>query len=206
MNPYDWKRNQPQVEVPRSEVASLAEELRAGGSAVLMAGRGLGKSVFLGQVERALEGFDDTPVVLIDEPPAELTVASCLETLARRLGVSAPTALSAREVIEAYRARDDAAEHLVLLYDELDHYAGGPHPPGGSFFNSLEFTRRNIPRLGIMARSASSPSATSSDRAFWRGPTRSGSARSTTTPSWLWPLPSKSAAHRWPNRPATRSS
>ncbi len=151
MNPYDWKRNHPRVEVPRFEVSSLAGELRAGGSAVLMAGRGMGKSVFLGQLRRTLEGLDDTRVVLFDEPPAELSVAACLETLARKLDVSVPGALSAREVIDAYRERDDAAEHLVLLYDELDHYAAGPNPPGGSFFNSLEFTRRNVPRLGIMA-------------------------------------------------------
>jgi hypothetical protein len=151
MNPYDWKRNQPQIEVPRFDVISLATELREGGSAVLMAGRGMGKSVFLGQLQRQLESLDDTRVVLFNEPPAELSVAACLETLARQLGVSVSGALNAREIIDAYRAREDAAKHLVLLYDELDHYAAGTDPPGGSFFNSLEFSRRNVPRLGIMA-------------------------------------------------------
>jgi hypothetical protein len=38
MNPYDWKRNQPSVEVRRSEVVPVSAELRRGGSGVLLAG------------------------------------------------------------------------------------------------------------------------------------------------------------------------
>jgi hypothetical protein len=47
MNPYDWKRNQPAIEVRRPEAGPMAAELRRGGSGVLLAGRGMGKSVFL---------------------------------------------------------------------------------------------------------------------------------------------------------------
>jgi hypothetical protein len=155
MNPYDWKRNQPSVEVPRREALPLAEELRRGGSGVLLAGRGMGKSVFLQQVQRELERLPDTRVVLFDEPPAELSVGACLETLARGLDVTVPGPLSAREVIDAFRARADAGEHLVLLYDELDRYAKAPspgaEPPGRHFFNSLESMRRNVPGVGILA-------------------------------------------------------
>ncbi len=76
MNPYDWKRNQPTVEVSRSEAAAVADELHRGGSGVLLAGRGMGKSVFLRQLRRQLERLPDTRVVLFDDPPAEPSVAA----------------------------------------------------------------------------------------------------------------------------------
>ncbi len=154
MNPYDWKRNQPSVEVPRPEAAPVAEELLRGGSGVLLAGRGMGKSVFLRQLRRQLEELPDTRVEVFDEPPADLSVSACLEALARRLEVPAAGAQSVREVIDAYRAGDGAARSLVLLYDELDRYARsspGAEPPGRHFFNSLESMRRNVPAVGILA-------------------------------------------------------
>ncbi len=155
MNPYDWKRNQPSIEVPRPEAEPVVEELLRGGSGVLLAGRGMGKSVFLRQLRQQLERLPDTRVVLFDEPPAELSVGGCLEALARGLGVEVAGALSAREVIDAFRARQKTAERLVLLYDELDRYARAPspgaEPPGRHFFNSLESMRRNLPGVGILA-------------------------------------------------------
>ena len=155
MNPYDWKRNQPSVEILRPEAVPVSAELRRGGSGVLLAGRGMGKSVFLQQLERELQGLGDTRVIRFDEPPAELSVAACLEALARGLGVTVPGALSAREVIDAWRAQPGSPDHLVLLYDELDRYAKAPtptaEPPGRHYFNSLESMRRNVSRVGILA-------------------------------------------------------
>ena len=141
--------------MPRPEAAPVAGDLRQGGSGVLLAGRGMGKSVFLRQLQRQLEGLTETQVVLFDEPPAELSVGACLEALARGLAVEVAGALSAREVIDAFRARPEAPSRLVLLYDELDRYAKPPspgvEPPGRQFFNSLESMRRNVPGVGILA-------------------------------------------------------
>ncbi len=156
MNPYDWKRHRPRVEVPRAAVDAMADELRDGTSGVLLAGRGMGKSVFLRQVARRLESLDDVRVALFAESPARLTVASCLEALAQELGVDVPGALHASDVLAAYSRREDVPERLVLLYDELDRYARSPEgrladPPGRSFFNSLESARRDTPELGVLA-------------------------------------------------------
>jgi hypothetical protein len=154
MNPYDWKRNQPAIEVQRPEAGPVAGELKRGGSGVLLAGRGMGKSVFLQQVQRELDGIPGVRAVLIEEPPADLSVRACLEALARSLGVDVPGALAAREVVDAYRGRGGASENLVLLFDELDRYAktnGTAEPPGRHYFNSLESLRRNLPGVGILA-------------------------------------------------------
>ena len=150
MTPYNWKRNEPQVEVLRSDALRIADDLRQGGSAVLMAGRGMGKSVFLRQLQRELEKHD-VAVLLFDEPPAALTVNACLEALARRLGVEVPGVQTAREVVDAYRAQGGGP--LVLLYDELDRYAEErpDGPPGKQFFNSLESMRRNVADVGVLA-------------------------------------------------------
>jgi hypothetical protein len=154
MNPYDWKRHRPQVEVPRADADATADELRDGTSGVLLAGRGMGKSVFLRQVQRRLESLDDVRVVLFIESPARLTIDACLEALGKGLGVDAKGALHASDVLSAYFRRDDVPTRLVLLYDELDRYARAPEgqdPPGRSFFNSLESALRETPELGILA-------------------------------------------------------
>jgi hypothetical protein len=52
-NPYNWTRARPEVEIPRSEVTEVAAGLREGRSYILLAGRGMGKSVFLHQVRRS---------------------------------------------------------------------------------------------------------------------------------------------------------
>jgi hypothetical protein len=44
-NPFDWQSHHPEVEVPRPEVDAIAEVLAGGGSAVVLGGRGMGKSV-----------------------------------------------------------------------------------------------------------------------------------------------------------------
>ncbi len=154
MNPYNWQSHRPQVEIPRSEVGRLSEVLRANGSAVVLGGRGMGKSVFLGQLKAELESHPGTRVVLLEAPPAALTVEACLGFLAAELGVAGDP-FSSRRFLRDYFAADDAPEHLVLLFDEFDRYAGRgtptAQPPGRGFFNDLEASRRSLPQLGLLA-------------------------------------------------------
>ncbi len=154
MNPYNWQSHRPQAEIPRAEVGRLSEILRSNGSAVVLGGRGMGKSVFLRQMKTELESHPGTRVVLFEAPPAALTVEACLGFLAAELGV-ATNPFTSRRIFDAYFARDDAPGRLVLLFDEFDRYAerGMPsaQPPGRGFFNDLEASRRSLPELGLLA-------------------------------------------------------
>ncbi len=155
MNPYDWNRPDPQIEIRRSEVGPVVEQLRRGDGVVVLAGRGLGKSVFLQQVRRALERSPDVRVILFREPPPEQTLAACFEDLARELGVSPTGVLKASDLIHAYFDRD-VPSSLVLLYDEFDRYARPMHgessdPPGRAFFNSMQSMLETIRGVGILA-------------------------------------------------------
>ncbi|HEX9733515.1 MAG TPA: AAA family ATPase, partial [Thermoanaerobaculia bacterium] len=154
MNPFNWQSHRPQIEIPRSDVGRLSEVLRSNGSAVVMGGRGMGKSVFLGQLRSDLEHHPGTRVVLIEAPPAALTVDACLGFLAAELGVEA-NPFSSRPILDDFFARPDAPARLVLLFDEFDRYAekGTPsaQPPGRGFFNDLEAARRSLPGLGVLA-------------------------------------------------------
>ncbi len=152
MNPYDWQSHHPRVEIPRPSLGKIATSLAAGGSAVVLGGRGMGKSVFLGQLEAALD--DDTRVIIIPAPPPRLDVDACLAQLADALGVE--PAFNTRKIIDAYLARDGTPERLVLLFDEFDRYAmagnrDSANPPGRGFFNDLEATRRDVKQLGVLA-------------------------------------------------------
>jgi hypothetical protein len=158
MNPYDWQHHQPSPmgTVSRQEVSPLLERLSRGGSAVILGGRGMGKSVLLRQIRDAASGLADTQIGLFPGPAAELTTEACLQTLARSLGVVVEKVLSSREIFEAHRARHGQGLRIILLFDELDHYAQGPsNPPsqsaGRQFFNDLESARRELPGIGIAA-------------------------------------------------------
>lgn len=158
MNPYDWNRPDPQIAIPRVPQPSIVELLRLGKSAVLLSGRGSGKSVFLQQIRRALEEFPDVRVVLFSEPPAERTVRACFDDLARKLDVPAAGALTAKDLTDEYFSHD-VPPNLVLLYDELDRYARShsgvsTDPPGRDFFNSLETMRQQTRSVGILAASS----------------------------------------------------
>ncbi len=157
MNPYDWNRPDPTIEIPRSEVVPVVEQLRRGNGVVILAGRGLGKSVLLQQVRRSLEQSPDVRVILFREPPAQQTLAACFEDLARELGVSPSGVLKASDLVRAYFDRD-VPPNLVLLYDEFDRYARPLHgassdPPGRAFFNSLQsmLEHEAIRGVGILA-------------------------------------------------------
>lgn len=154
MNPYDWQSHNPSIQIPRGEVAEATDLLLAGGSAVVLGGRGMGKSVFLRQVMAELKRQPDTVVLLLETPPATLSVEACLEDLARALEAP-PSSHRSLHIFESYFARDDTPDRLVLLFDEFDRYAekGGPsnQPPGRGFFNDLEASRRSLSGLGILA-------------------------------------------------------
>ncbi len=106
------------IDIPRSDAGPIAARLSRNGSAVAMGGRGMGKSVFLGQVKAELDADPGTRAVLVDGPPAPLTVEACLDSLARTLGVASDP-YSSRPLFDEYFSRGDAPERLVLLFDEL---------------------------------------------------------------------------------------
>jgi len=153
-NPYNWQSHSPQIQIPRSGVERAAELLRHNGSAVVMGGRGMGKSVFLGQLKTDLERDERAQVLLVEAPPPTLTVDACLSQLARKLKVPFAAGSDSREIFDAFFARADAPDRLVLLFDEFDRYAekgASSQPPGRGFFNDLEASRRSLPRLSILA-------------------------------------------------------
>lgn len=156
-NPFDWQSSHPQIEVRQPEVGEIAATLRRGGSALVLGGRGMGKSVFLGQLRAQLGADDVLAVLLVPGPPARLDVEACLEQLAGVLEVPWDGAVHTRGMIDAWFARDGAPERLVLLFDEFDRYAQSGegrlsiNPPGRGFFNDLEITRRHRRELGVLA-------------------------------------------------------
>ncbi len=156
MNPYDWHSQEPGLAIPCPEVERVAARLRRGGSVILLGGRGMGKSVFLGQLRDHLVQDRGLRVLLIPGPPPDPTAEACLKQLSRTLAVSGSGALSATELVDAYFGRDNAPEGLVLLFDDLDRYAtdrrkASPSPPARCFFCDLELTRRSRPALGVLA-------------------------------------------------------
>ncbi len=44
MNPYDWQSHHPQIEILRPALAKVVKRLGRGGSAVVLGGRGMGRS------------------------------------------------------------------------------------------------------------------------------------------------------------------
>ena len=152
-NPYDWRRY-PRVGITRSGVGSVAGELCEGGSFALLAGRGMGKSVFLRQVQAELKQRRDVRTILVQAPPAPLTVETCLQALAQKLGVEVRNPLGTYEIVEAYFSRGEAPPYLVLLYDEVDRYGGQSSDdshPGRDYFNNLESMLRDTPEIGALA-------------------------------------------------------
>lgn len=154
-SPYNWQSHNPKIQIPRPDVRRVADLLRENGSAVVMGGRGMGKSVFLRQLKAEIDRDPQTRVLLIEAPAPALTVDACMAHLARKLKVPFEDGLDSREIFDAYFGNAEAPERLVLLFDEFDRYAekGKPsaQPPGRGFFNDLEASRRSLPRLGLLA-------------------------------------------------------
>jgi hypothetical protein len=148
---YDLRDLDPGVEVPRDAlITQAADTLRGGGIAYLLGGRGMGKSVFLRQLERHLRGQPGAHVVLITGP-AE-TLERTLQKLARKLALATdPGYLDVEEILDRYLA-SSPNETLILLFDELDRYAATGQAQGRGLFNALETARQDARgRLGLFA-------------------------------------------------------
>jgi hypothetical protein len=104
-NPYVW--NGPPAHVmERPEVDALVGLLRRGGTALLHAGRGMGKTVMLRGVERRLR---DLSVLHVDMPDGP--------DLGAHLAARLAPGMSLSDAVQAYLS---AHEQLVILIDELD--------------------------------------------------------------------------------------
>ena len=160
-NPYNWHKHGRGHEIQRRQLPAILEWLREGMGVVIVAGRGMGKSVLLAQVRNHLANEEGVQVVRLSAPPPELSVQACLAALANGLGLPDRSYADARQVIGERLRQPDPPEHLILLYAELDGYArpvgGGSgraellSSPGRGFFNDLETARWEHPELGILA-------------------------------------------------------
>lgn len=159
-NPYRWDNHiiSPEVELSRQELLdSAVHQLQRGAGMVLLGGRGMGKSVFLRQLERHLRQKPGVAVFTLD-PPVVRSLTGALAELARVLEVpftTDPAPPSARELVDQFLARQQHIQIVVLLFDELDQYAilekDKPGPLGRLWFDHLESARKNTGRLGLLA-------------------------------------------------------
>ena len=120
-SPYNWQSHSPGIQVPRTDVGRVADLLRENGSAVVMGGRGMGKSVFLGQLKTELENDQRTSVLLVDAPPAALTVDACLSGRpAHRRRDSRVARALPRRLSDAGRSRHREAGRLLTDPGAMD--------------------------------------------------------------------------------------
>ncbi len=154
-NPYDWTLPKAPITIERSSVDSAVELLIAGRGALLLAGRGLGKSRFVTDVKERLEGDPNVKVLRYRKPPAvEGSLSATLRKIARDLGVDVRAIDSFDEVLRAFFDANERHERVCLLFDEVDQYAvlDGGEPLGRRLFNHLESCRQELDgRLGILA-------------------------------------------------------
>ena len=158
-SPYRWdSHNVPaELELSRPELLqATVSQLRRGGSTVLLGGRGLGKSVFLRQLEVHLRNLEGVAVYLL-EPPLVRTLPGALGDLTRALGVPVRPGtqlVSAREALDQLLYRQPELQSVILLYDGVDPFIlgeeGQPGSLGAVWFDHLESVRRNVPRLGVL--------------------------------------------------------
>lgn len=176
-NPYDWQGETKHF-VGRDELLARAVEVCLEGEGVflLLGTRGMGKSVFLTQLEAKLRTHEDREIVRFDGPPsgarapnflAEDIRSALLEGLlvqARRRGKAGAEQKfeeelrrlmkrqQYRELFETYLdAFQDEIESIVLLYDEFDRYADAA-VASRAYFNGLEDVRKKLgQRLVVVA-------------------------------------------------------
>lgn len=153
--PYDWTRPRSPVTITRPAVDRAIEVLLAGRGALLLAGRGLGKSSFLSEVASGLGRDPSVKVLRYREPPGiERTLDAILRRLARDLGVNAPGVESFDDVLGEFLSRETTQQSVCLLFDEVDQYAtpADGEPLGRRLFNHLESCRQECDgRLGVLA-------------------------------------------------------
>ncbi|WP_437907934.1 AAA family ATPase [Sorangium sp. So ce327] len=133
----------------------MSERILRGESGYLVGCRGMGKSVFLRQLESEIKK-PETDVFMFEAPGPVPTIDAAVQAIADQL-VDRSKARGAlddfigilkdyskrnklRDLFDAYLDKAPVdLEHLVLLYDELDGYARWGRP----FFNELEDIRKN---------------------------------------------------------------
>lgn len=155
-NPYNWTLQRPRHPLLR---AALLEEavnhLLRGQGVVVLGGRGMGKSVFLAQLESELRQRPGIFVVVFREPPPEeRTLAGAIRRIAGRLGCAADVEIDVAELVSDFLRRNREYQAIALLFDELDQYAqiGGDPPLGRALFNHLETARKTLDeRLMVLA-------------------------------------------------------
>ena len=149
-NPYRWDDRHPSPAIAREELhRRMVPALRDGRSFALVAGRGMGKSVFVAQLQERLADDPSVKTVLFDERPQPLEVAACTAQLAAALDETAAEA-SPAPLLKRFLARD-GAPRLVLLYDEVDLYVARDSTVAVDFFAALENVRQtHAGKLGIL--------------------------------------------------------
>ncbi len=155
MNPYNWQGHQPRVLVPRPQTQPILRRLLRGGGIWVLAGRGMGKSVFLAQLERAAASLPDVTVARVSTAPPELSYRSCLGRLASELGIPEKGLQDSGDLAKRFRERQEVPHRLIFLFDEFDRYCRAPFDSPGNlagrdFFNDLEDTRKEH-HVGILA-------------------------------------------------------
>lgn len=158
-NPYPWHgRPSPHHPIIRRPalLEEVSDEIAIGKSNYLIGCRGMGKSVFIGELASTLRSQSEYEVIVVHGPPSVLDVPHMVHELVESL-IDASAARGHREqgFVEQLRYHGEhhdvkrvfktyldtaAIERLVLLYDELDRYGGDA---GRHFFNSIEDTRKN---------------------------------------------------------------
>jgi hypothetical protein len=164
-NPYKWDEHRPQHPVRRQDLLTkVGERILKGESGYLIGCRGMGKSVFLRQLEEELRRPGNT-LFFFPTPGVSETIPAAIQAIATKMVESsrargAPEGLldalqdysargMLRELFVTYLDETPAdVERLLLIYDELDRYASF----GRSFFTELEDIRKNSDgRLVIFA-------------------------------------------------------
>lgn len=155
MNPYDWQGHHPQVLVPSPQSDKVLSRLLRGGGVWVLAGRGMGKSVFLAQLEHAAASLPDVTVVRVSTAPPELSYRACLGKLASTLSVSLEGIQDSGDLVIRFQDQQETPHQLIFLFDEFDRYCREPfdsaeNQAGRDFFNDLENTRKEH-HVGILA-------------------------------------------------------
>lgn len=153
-NPYRWDAQSPKVTVPRTElITEIVSHLGRGTGVTFLAGRGMGKSVLLAEVERVLQLRGDVSVVRFSGPPLQRTLEGCIAAIAAALGVARSPTDGATVVIARHLAAMPGIRSVCLLYDEVDQYAVrvDGEPLSRQLFNHLELARKDLDgQLGVI--------------------------------------------------------
>lgn len=152
--PLRWDSQAPQVAVPRAElVGEVVGHLARGTGVTFLAGRGMGKSVLLRDVEQALRTSGNVTAVRFSGPPTRRTMDECLAVIARSLAVPFAPGTTATALVEQHFAANTSCRSVCLLYDEVDQYAVhvDGEPLSRQLFNHLEVARKDLDgQLGVL--------------------------------------------------------